>query len=129
MTTRVKRPRLELDETASTSSQLLDGINIVDDSSSPAKFIKLINNSSRDVSMSGWILKRRVGSQSFEFKLPRGMNLKAGATSTVGSLLSLVTDVEFSSFRLDLEFRCERHFRRFTDEFEITNEQMVHDDR
>ena len=33
--------------------------------------------------MNGWILKRKVGAQLYEFKFPRGMVLKAGATTTV----------------------------------------------
>ena len=67
------------------SNSLLDGINIVEDDSSNPKFIKLINNSGRDVSMNGWVLKRKVASQSFEFKFPRNMALKTGATSTIWS--------------------------------------------
>ena len=65
------------------NTQLLDGINIIDDESSTPKFVKLINNAKQDVSFNGWVLKRKVGTQSFEFKFPKGMILKAGATTTV----------------------------------------------
>ncbi|CAF0904418.1 unnamed protein product [Rotaria sordida] len=80
-----KRPRYELDDQSSINTQLLDGINIVDDESSQPKFVKLINNCKQDVSFNGWILKRKVGSQSYEFKFPKGMVLKAGATTTIWS--------------------------------------------
>lgn len=80
-----KRPRYEFSERSSLNTKLLDGINIVDDESSQPKFVKLINNSNQDVLFNGWILKRKVGSQSYEFKFPRGMNLKAGATTTIWS--------------------------------------------
>lgn len=80
-----KRPRYEIDDQSSTNvnTQLLDGINIIDDESSQPKFIKLVNNSTQDMSFNGWILKRKVGSQSYEYKFPKGMILKAAATSTV----------------------------------------------
>lgn len=80
-----KRPRYEVDDQPSTNvnSQLLDGINIIDDESSQPKFVRLLNNSTQDISFSGWVLKRKVGSQSYEFKFPKTMILKAGATSTV----------------------------------------------
>lgn len=78
-----KRLRLDFEDQTSNSSELLDGINIVDDQSSQPKFLKLINNSSRDISMSGWILKRKIASQTFEHKFPRTMTLKSGATTTV----------------------------------------------
>ncbi|CAF3564267.1 unnamed protein product [Rotaria socialis] len=80
-----KRPRHDLDERSSIRTQLLDGINIIDDDSTHAKYIKLINNSNQDISFNGWILKRKVGSQSYEFKFPRGMILKVGATTTIWS--------------------------------------------
>ncbi|CAF2475195.1 unnamed protein product [Rotaria sp. Silwood2] len=80
-----KRPRYELDDQPSMNTQLLDGINIIDDESSQPKFVKLINHSKQDVLLNGWILKRKVGSQSYEFKFPKGMVLKAGATTTIWS--------------------------------------------
>jgi len=80
-----KRPRYELDDQPSINTQLIDGINIIDDESSQPKFVKLINNSKQDVALNGWILKRKVGSQSYEFKFPKGMVLKAGATTTIWS--------------------------------------------
>jgi len=80
-----KRPRYELDDHPSVNTQLLDGINIIDDDSSQPKFVKLINNSKQDVALNGWILKRKVGSQSYEFKFPKGMVLKAAATTTIWS--------------------------------------------
>lgn len=78
-----KRPRYESTERPSLNTQLLDGINIIDDDSSQPKYVKLINNSNQEIALSGWVLKRKVGSQIYEFKFPRGMNLKAGATTTV----------------------------------------------
>ncbi|CAF4029630.1 unnamed protein product, partial [Rotaria sordida] len=45
----------------------------------------LINHSNQEINLNGWILKRKVGSQSYEFKFPRGMILKAGATTTIWS--------------------------------------------
>ncbi|CAF3613481.1 unnamed protein product [Rotaria sordida] len=80
-----KRLRYEPDERLSIHSHLLDGINIIDDDSSHPKFVKLINNSNQEINLNGWILKRKVGSQSYEFKFPRGMTLKAGATTTIWS--------------------------------------------
>ncbi|UJR33637.1 hypothetical protein I4U23_021071 [Adineta vaga] len=80
-----KRPRYDPDDHPTINTQLIDGVNIVDDESSHPKFVKLINNSKQDVPMNGWILKRKVGSQSYEFKFPKGMNLKAGATTTIWS--------------------------------------------
>ncbi|CAF3323983.1 unnamed protein product [Rotaria sp. Silwood1] len=80
-----KRPRYELDDQPSINTQLLDGINIIDDESAQPKFVKLINNSKQDVSFNGWMLKRKVGSQSYEYKFPKGMVLKAGATTTIWS--------------------------------------------
>ncbi len=78
-----KRPRYEPDDHPSVNTQLIEGINIIDDESSQPKFVKLINNSKQDVALHGWVLKRKVGSQSYEFKFPKGMVLKAGATTTV----------------------------------------------
>ena len=78
-----KRPRYEVDDQAPVNTQLLEGINIVDDESPQPKFIKLVNNSNQDTSFNGWVLKRKVGSQSYEYKFPKGMVLKSGATSTV----------------------------------------------
>jgi len=72
-------------------SQLLDGINIIDDDSAHPKFVKLVNNSNQDVTFTGWVLKRKVGSQSYEFKFPKGMVLKAGAKTTIWS--SEVNDI------------------------------------
>ncbi|CAF3285982.1 unnamed protein product [Rotaria socialis] len=80
-----KRPRFDVDDHPSVNTQLLDGINIIDDESSQAKFIKLMNNSKQDVSFNGWVLKRKVGSQTYEFKFPKGMVLKGGATTTIWS--------------------------------------------
>ncbi|CAF3997689.1 unnamed protein product [Rotaria magnacalcarata] len=45
----------------------------------------LMNNSKQDVSFTGWVLKRKVGSQTYEFKFPKGMVLKGGATTTIWS--------------------------------------------
>jgi hypothetical protein len=78
-----KRPRYDSIERPSINSQLIDGINIIDDDSSHPKFVKLTNNSNQQVALTGWALKRKVGSQSYEFKFPKGMVLKAGATTTV----------------------------------------------
>lgn len=83
--TRTKRTRYDADDRSSFNTQLLNGINIIDDDSAHPKFVKLINNSNREITMNGWVLKRKVGSQSYEFKLPRAMLLKAGATSTIWS--------------------------------------------
>lgn len=80
-----KRPRYDADDHPAINTQLLDGINIVDDESTQPKFVKLLNNSSQDVAFNGWLLKRKVGSQSYEFKFPKGMVLKAGATTTIWS--------------------------------------------
>jgi len=80
-----KRPRYESIERSTKNTQLLDGINIIDDDSPQPKYIKLINNSNQEVALNGWILKRKVGSQSYEFKFPKGMVLKAGATTTIWS--------------------------------------------
>ncbi|CAF2782117.1 unnamed protein product [Rotaria sp. Silwood2] len=80
-----KRLRYEPDERLSIHSQLLDGINIIDDDSPHPKFVKLTNNSNQEISLNGWVLKRKVGSQSYEYKFPRGMALKAGATTTIWS--------------------------------------------
>jgi len=80
-----KRPRYELDDQPSVNTQLIDGINIIDDESSQPKFIKLINNSKQDIALTGSVLKRKVGSQSYEFKFPKAMVLKAGATTTIWS--------------------------------------------
>ncbi len=78
-----KRPRYDPDDHPSVNTQLIEGINIIDDESSQPKFIKLINNAKQDVALNGWVLKRKVGSQSYEFKFPKGMVLKGGATTTV----------------------------------------------
>lgn len=78
-----KRPRHDLEERSSINTQLLDGINIIDDDSSHPKFVKLINNSNQEISLNGYILKRKIGSQSYEFKFPKGMVLKIGAATTV----------------------------------------------
>jgi hypothetical protein len=78
-----KRPRFESIERPSFNSQLLDGINIIDDDSANPKYVKLTNNSNQEVALNGWVLKRKVGSQLYEFKFPKGMILKAGATTTV----------------------------------------------
>lgn len=80
-----KRRRVDSDSQPLSNVQLLDGINIIDDESSNPKFIKLINNSKQDASFHGWVLKRKVGSSSYEFKFPKGMILKGGATSTIWS--------------------------------------------
>jgi lamin B len=80
-----KRPRYDPDDQPSVNTKLIDGINIIDDESSQPKFVKLINNSKQDVALHGWVLKRKVGSQSYEFKFPKGMVLKAGATTTIWS--------------------------------------------
>lgn len=89
--TRPKRARYEQEERSTVVHQTSEGIKIVEDDSSHPKFIKLINATNQDYSMSGWILKRKIGSQSFEFKFPRSMILKAGATSTIWS--SEVNDI------------------------------------
>ncbi|CAF2079725.1 unnamed protein product [Rotaria magnacalcarata] len=86
-----KRPRHDFDERSSRNTQLLDGINIIDDDSTHAKYIKLINNSNQDIAFNGWVLKRKVGSQSYEFRFPKGMILKVGATTTIWS--SEVNDI------------------------------------
>lgn len=80
-----KRPRYESVERPSVNTQLIEGINIIDDESAQPKFVKLINNSKQDVAFNGWVLKRKVGSQSYEFKFPKNMVLKAGATTTIWS--------------------------------------------
>jgi len=80
-----KRPRYDSDDHASVNTQLIEGMNIIDDESSQPKFVKLINNSKQEVALNGWVLKRKVGSQSYEFKFPKGMVLKAGATTTIWS--------------------------------------------
>jgi lamin B len=80
-----KRPRYDPDDHPSVNTKLIEGINIIDDESSQPKFVKLINNAKQDVALHGWILKRKVGSQSYEFKFPKGMVLKAGATTTIWS--------------------------------------------
>ncbi|CAF0923826.1 unnamed protein product, partial [Didymodactylos carnosus] len=107
-THRQKRPRYEDFSTSATSAsshqvtdlltrtlnagvassmhqQLLDGINIIDDESSHPKYVKLVNNTSQDLQLNGWVLKRKVGNQTYEHKFQRGMLLKAGATSTIWS--------------------------------------------
>lgn len=82
-----KRPRYDRDDVpiaaTAVNTQLLDGINIIDDDSTQPRFVKLVNNSKQDVAMNGWVLKRKVGSQSYEYKFPKGMTLKGGATTTV----------------------------------------------
>lgn len=78
-----KRPRYDSQEQSSFNIQLIDGINIIDDESAQPRFVKLMNNSKQDVALTGWVLKRKVGSQSYDFKFPKGMVLKAGATTTV----------------------------------------------
>lgn len=78
-----KRPRYEPDEQAASSTQILEGVNIFDDEGNPPKFVKLLNNSVQDINLNGHILKRKIGSQSHEFKFPKGMVLKTGATTTV----------------------------------------------
>lgn len=78
-----KRPRYEVDDQPAATTQLIEGINIVDDDSAQPKFVKLINNSTQDVALNGHVLKRKVGSQNYEFKFPKGMVLRAGTTSTV----------------------------------------------
>lgn len=88
-----KRARYESVERLTTTNQFLDGINIIDDDSSQPKFVKLYNNSNQDVALNGWLLKRKVGSQSYEYKFPRGMVLRGGATTTIWS--SDVNDVSF----------------------------------
>jgi hypothetical protein len=85
-----KRPRYDSIERPSINTQLLDGINIIDDESSHPKFVKLINNSTQEIALHGWVLKRKVGSQSYEFKFPKGMVLKAGATTTVRGKYTLL---------------------------------------
>jgi len=102
-----KRSRLDFEDPTSDSSELLDGINIVDDQSSQPKFLKLINNSSRDISMSGWILKRKIASQTFEHKFPRAMTLKSGATTTIWS--SDVNDISVDP-PTNLKFRTNKWF-------------------
>jgi hypothetical protein len=101
-----KRPRNESVEHPSINTQLLDGINIIDDDSSQPKFVKLINNSSQEVALNGWVLKRKVGAQLYEFKFPKGMVLKAGATTTVRELITLLDLMEQDLIFLDLEFGC-----------------------
>lgn len=104
-----KRPRYEVDDRPSLNTQLIEGINIVDDESAHPKFVKLFNNSKQDVALHGWVLRRKVGTQSYEFKFPKGMVLKAGATTTVSiqelGFITISNNVRF--FSLDLEFRCE----------------------
>ena len=90
-----KRPRYEVDDHPSVNTQLLEGINIVDDESPQPKFIKLMNNSSQDTSFNGWVLKRKVGSQSYEYKFPKGMVLKGGATSTVSGSFAQFPSLRF----------------------------------
>ena len=102
-----KRPRYEVDDLPSLNTQLIEGINIIDDESAQPKFVKLINNSKQDVALHGWILKRKVGTQSYEFKFPKGMVLKASATTTVSNDDLAFADIEDLSLSLDLEFRCE----------------------
>lgn len=80
-----KRPRFDSSEQSSSTTQLIEGINIVDDDSAQPKFLKLINNSKQDVALNGCVLKRKVGSQAYDFKFPKGMVLKAGATTTIWS--------------------------------------------
>lgn len=101
-----KRPRYELDEQPTINTQLLEGINIIDDESAQPKFIKLVNNSNQDTQMTGWILKRKVGSQNYEYKFPKGMVLKAGATTTVRRHSSWKSAVS-RLLSIDLEFRCQ----------------------
>jgi len=86
-----KRARYDSVERPTTTNQFLDGINIIEDESSQPKFVKLFNNSNQNVALNGWLLKRKVGSQSYEFKFPKGMVLRAGATTTIWS--SDVNDV------------------------------------
>ena len=102
-----KRPRYEVDDQPSVNAQLLDGINIIDDESLQPKFVKLINNSKQDVAFTGWVLKRKVGAQSYEFKFPKGMALKAGATTTVRKyfVFFFYFDRLIEIF-VDLEFGC-----------------------
>ena len=96
-----KRPRYESVERPSVNTtQLIEGINIIDDESAQPKFVKLINNSKQDVAFNGWILKRKVGSQSYEFKFPKGMVLKAGATTTV----RLVECLLFCFIKIEFRF-------------------------
>lgn len=94
-----KRPRYDSVERTSSNTQLLDGINIIDDDSSQPKFVKLINNSNQEVALTGWVLKRKVGSQSYEFKFPRGMVLRAGATTTVRIFLRIFLSKRTAPFR------------------------------
>ena len=104
-----KRPRYEVDDQPSVNTQLLGGINIIDDESPQPKFIKLVNNSAQDTSFNGWVLKRKVGSQSYEYKFPKGMVLKAGGTSTVRLTRKHKTIFYNESvlFVIDLEFRSQ----------------------
>ena len=103
-----KRPRYEVDDLPSLNTQLIEGINIIDDENAQPKFVKLINNSKQDVAFQGWVLRRKVGSQSYEFKFPKGMVLKAGATTTVSNHRCLCySETKILFFLLDLEFRCE----------------------
>ena len=99
-----KRPRYDLDDQPSINTQLIEGINIIDDESSQPKFVKLINNSKQDVALHGWILKRKVGSQSYEFKFPKGMVLKAGATTTVRDKFDLYRCENLLFFFLSCRF-------------------------
>lgn len=83
-----KRTRYDSTERSSFNNQLLDGINIIDDDSSQPKYVKLINNSNQEIALNGYVLKRKVGTQLYEFKFPRGMVLKAGATTTVSQSMN-----------------------------------------
>ncbi|CAF0965054.1 unnamed protein product [Didymodactylos carnosus] len=97
LTHRQKRPRYEddltlpedlLTRTSNASvghQQLLDGINIIDDDSTHPKYVKLVNNTNQDLQLNGWVLKRKVGNQTYEHKFQRGMLLKSGSTSTIWS--------------------------------------------
>lgn len=84
-----KRTRYDSTERPSFGNQLLDGINIIDDDSSQPKYVKLINNSNQEIALNGWVLKRKVGTQLYEFKFPRSMVLKAGATTTVSRITKI----------------------------------------
>jgi len=99
-----KRPRYDSVERPSINTQLLDGINIIDDDSAHPKFVKLINNSNHEVALNGWVLKRKVGSQLYEFKFPKGMVLKAGATTTVRENRILFYLIKGNFIVIDLEF-------------------------
>ena len=96
-----KRARYDSVERPTTTNQFLDGINIIEDESSQPKFVKLFNNSNQNVALNGWLLKRKVGSQSYEFKFPKGMVLRAGATTTVNT----------SFFSIEIAFRMFVLFR------------------